>query len=493
MTRTPLERNERLSDRTGAEVWLKREDLQVVRSYKLRGAYNLIAQLDDAARAAGVVCASAGNHAQGVAYACRLLGVHGADLPPAHHAPAEARPDRPRSAARRSSWSWCGDTYDEAAAAASEHAATTGATPGARLRRPADDRRPGHGRRRGRRPARRRRRTSLVVPVGGGGLLAGSLGVAARAAPVGAGGRGRAGRRGLHGGGARRGRAGGAGGHRPLRRRRRRPARGRADLPGGARTARPELVAVDEGRVCSEMLALYQSDGIIAEPAGALAVRRAGRRRRRRAGPARSCACCPAATTTSAATPRSSSGRWSHEGRKHYFLVDFPQEPGALRRFLDEVLGPDDDITLFEYVKRSNRETGPALVGIELGRPEDLAAAAGADGGRAAADREGRQRQPAVPVPAVTPPGFAAGPNCRDDGGPMTLSDLLPPKPEPDAIYDAFAGWVEGRGIELYPAQQEALIEIVTGANVILSTPDRVGQEPGRHRRALRRARRGTA
>ena len=63
-----------------------------------------------------------------------------------------------------------------------------------------------------------------------------------------------------------------------------------------------------------------------------------------------------------------------HEGRKHYFLVDFPQEPGALRRFLDEVLGPDDDITLFEYIKRSNRETGPALVGIELSRPEDLPA-----------------------------------------------------------------------------------------------------------------------
>jgi threonine dehydratase len=52
--------------------------------------------------------------------------------------------------------------------------------------------------------------------------------------------------------------------------------------------------------------------------------------------------------------------------------VNFPQEPGALRRFLDEVLGPDDDITHFEYVKRSNRETGPALVGIELGDPATL-------------------------------------------------------------------------------------------------------------------------
>ena len=76
-----------------------------------------------------------------------------------------------------------------------------------------------------------------------------------------------------------------------------------------------------------------------------------------------------------------------HEGRKHYFLVDFLQEPGALRQFLDEVLGPDDDITLFEYVKRNNRETGPALVGIELGRPEDLPAAARAGWSRHRQDR----------------------------------------------------------------------------------------------------------
>ncbi len=73
--RTPLERNERLSELTGAEVWLKREDLQPVRSYKLRGAYNFIASLSDEERANGVVCASAGNHGQGVAYTCRRLGV----------------------------------------------------------------------------------------------------------------------------------------------------------------------------------------------------------------------------------------------------------------------------------------------------------------------------------------------------------------------------------------------------------------------------------
>jgi threonine dehydratase len=134
-----------------------------------------------------------------------------------------------------------------------------------------------------------------------------------------------------------------------------------------------ELVAVDEGRVCTEMLALYQSDGIIAEPAGALATAALGDSVEVAAGTSVVCVVSGGNNDVS---------RYAevveralvHEGRKHYFLVDFPQEPGALRRFLDEVLGPDDDITLFEYVKRSNRETGPALVGIELSRPEDLPA-----------------------------------------------------------------------------------------------------------------------
>ncbi len=138
------------------------------------------------------------------------------------------------------------------------------------------------------------------------------------------------------------------------------------------RDSSAELVAVAEGRVCTEMLALYQSDGIIAEPAGALAAAALGE-----------VVHLPAGQTVLVVLSGGNNdvSRYGevveralvHEGRKHYFLVDFPQEPGALRRFLDEVLGPDDDITLFEYVKRNNRETGPALVGIELGRPEDLA------------------------------------------------------------------------------------------------------------------------
>src|SRR5690242_14259662 len=125
--RTPLQRNPRLSARTGADVWLKREDLQIGRSYKLRGAYNLIAQLSDAEKKAGVVCASAGNHGQGLAYSCPALGVHGRVYVPR----TTPRQKRDRIAALGGSQVEViitGDSYDDAAAAALAEAAATGAT-----------------------------------------------------------------------------------------------------------------------------------------------------------------------------------------------------------------------------------------------------------------------------------------------------------------------------------------------------------------------------
>ena len=131
-----------------------------------------------------------------------------------------------------------------------------------------------------------------------------------------------------------------------------------------------ELTSVAEGAICVEMLAMYQTDGIIAEPAGAMATTVLA-----------DLDITPGSTLVAVVSGGNNDvSRYAeiveraliHEGRKHYFLVDFPQEPGALRRFLDEVLGPDDDIAYFEYVKRSNRETGPALVGLELGHPRDL-------------------------------------------------------------------------------------------------------------------------
>ena len=359
--RTPLQRNERLSAATGAQVWLKREDLQVGRSYKLRGAYNLIAQLDDAERAAGVVCASAGNHGQGVAYACRRLGIRGR----VHVPSTTPRQKRERIAALGGDAVDLvvgGDTYDEAAAAAAEHAERTGATVVPAF----DDLRTIAGQgtvgveivaQLGRAP------DVVVVPVGGGGLLAGVGSWLAASTPA----------------------SGSSGWSRPARRAwpRRSAAGAPVALPeldtfvdGAAvrrvgdvsfplvRDSGAELVTVAEGRVCTEMLELYQVDGIIAEPAGALAARRSTSWTSRRT-PTVVCLLSGGNNDVSRyaeIVERS----LVHRGLKHYFLVEFPQEPGALRRFLDEVLGPDDDIVLFEYVKRDNRETGAALCGIEV-------------------------------------------------------------------------------------------------------------------------------
>ena len=372
---TALERSARLSDQLGLEVWLKREDLQPVRSYKARGAYNLIAQLDAAARSAGVVAASAGNHAQGLAYACSALGVNGRVYLP-RTTPRQKRDRIAVLGGDRTEVVLAGDTYDEASVAAADYAASSGAT----LVPAFDDPRTIAGQGTVVREVVEQLGAApdlLLIPVGGGGLLAGSMawlrerepqvsvigvepaGAACLAAAVAAGGPVTLPELDSFVDGAAVRRAGDV--TYPL-------------IAGSG----AELVTVAEGRVCIEMLALYQSDGIVAEPAGALAT---------------AAVTDPHVTTVASLPPGSTvvcvvSGgnndvsRYAEvveralvfEGRKHYFLVDFPQEPGALRRFLDEVLGPDDDITLFEYVKRSNRETGPALVGIELSRPEDLPA-----------------------------------------------------------------------------------------------------------------------
>jgi threonine dehydratase len=368
VTRTPLELSHRLSARTGARVWLKREDLQAVRSYKLRGAYNLIVQLPGDVRSRGVVCASAGNHAQGVAFACRELGVRGTVFVP-RTTPRQKRERIATLGGPHVEVVVTGDTYEDAFAAASSRAAESGAT----LVPAFDDPRTVAGQgtvaievveQLGRAP------DVVLVPVGGGGLLAGmgtwlaqrhpqvrvvgveSAGAASMAAALSAG--------------------------RPV------PLEhldtfvdGAAVRQAGAvtyplvRDAGVQMAAVAEGQVCSEMLELYQSDGIIAEPAGALAAAALGRAVRLEPGQDVVCVVSGGNNDIS---------RYSeiierslvHEGLKHYFLVEFAQEPGALRRFLDEVLGPDDDIALFEYVKRNSRETGPALIGIELERADDL-------------------------------------------------------------------------------------------------------------------------
>ncbi|HEY0473808.1 MAG TPA: threonine ammonia-lyase IlvA [Kribbella sp.] len=367
--RTPLQRNLRLSDRTGAEVWLKREDLQIGRSYKLRGAYNLIAQLDDTTRSAGVVCASAGNHGQGLAYSCHTLDVHGRVYVP-RTTPRQKRDRIAALGGRQIEVIVTGDTYDDAAAAALADIAESGAT----LVPAFDDARTVAGQgtvavelveQLGHAP------DVLVVPVGGGGLVAGVATWLAERHP---------GVRvvGVEPGGAASMIAALEAGEpvtlphldsfvdgAAVRR------VGDVTLPLVA-AAGVELTSIPEGLVCSEMLELYQTDGLIAEPAGALAAAALGHGVEVK--PGESVVCLLSGGNNDVSRYGEILERsLVHEGLKHYFLVTFPQEPGALRQFLDGVLGSDDDIALFEYVKRNNRETGVALVGIEIGRPADLA------------------------------------------------------------------------------------------------------------------------
>jgi threonine dehydratase len=368
---TPLQEIERLSAAVGARVYVKREDLQVVRSYKIRGAFNFIASLGDGAPAAGVVCASAGNHAQGVAWSCRHLAVPGVVFLP-------RRTPRQKVARIRAlagdlvELRFEGDTFDEANAAATAWSEKTGATvvptfdhPGTiagqgtialeivdELGAPPD---------------------LLVAPIGGGGLIAGIAvgldGVGAPTTIVGA-------------------QPAGA------------PAMVRSLEAGhpvtaeitdafvdGAVVGTPgqltfdivrdlvdRVVLVDEGRVCTEQLDLYQVEGIVAEPAGALAlaaldqVAEAAGRAGGAAGIAGKTVVCilSGGNNDVARYDEIIERSLVYEGLKHYFVVSFPQRPGALRSFLDDCLGPTDDIVLFEYIKKNNREFGPALVGIEL-------------------------------------------------------------------------------------------------------------------------------
>jgi threonine dehydratase len=369
VARTPLQFSERLSEATGAAVYLKREDLQAVRSYKLRGAHNLLMQLSADEIAAGVVCSSAGNHAQGFAMACRSMGIRGRVYIPAK-TPKQKR-DRIRYHGREFiELIAVGKTYDEAAAAALDDVARTGAT----LVPPYDDPRTMAGQ--GTIAAEILDQLDgepdlVIVPVGGGGCIAGittylaerttstsvlgvePAGAAAMIAALAAGEPVTLDHVDQFVDGAAVNRAGA--------------------LTYAALAAAGDMVSittVDEGAVCTAMLDLYQNEGIIAEPAGALSV----------AGlmeadvePGLTVVCLISGGNNDVSRYNEVLERsLVHLGLKHYFLVDFPQEPGALRRFLDQVLGPNDDITLFEYVKRNNRETGEALVGIELGSAADF-------------------------------------------------------------------------------------------------------------------------
>ena len=364
--RTPLVYNAGLSLKYQAEVYLKREDLQVVRSYKLRGAFNMISTLSDEQRCRGVVCASAGNHAQGVAYSCKKLNIKGVIFMP-EITPKQKVKQTEMFGGEHIEIVLVGDTFDDCMREALiytqihdmsfippfdnpkiiEGQGTVGLEVFEEL--PDVD--------------------FVIMPIGGGGLASGVgsylrniapavqlIGVEPEGAP--------SMKQALENGG-------------PV-------TLEQVDrFVDGASVKRVgslnfeyckallnQMLLVPEGKICTTILKLYNEDAIVVEPAGALSVAaldQLGDQIKNK-----KVVCIISGGNNDIERMQEIKEKsLLYEGLKHYFIVRFPQRPGALKRFVNNVLGPHDDITRFEFIKKTNKESGPALVGIELKETSD--------------------------------------------------------------------------------------------------------------------------
>lgn len=363
---TPLSLNNNLSRKYRANIYLKREDLQVVRSYKLRGAYNMMSSLPEEQLRRGVVCASAGNHAQGFAFSCKKLNVKGVVFMPII---------TPNQKVNQTKWFGeefvevvlTGDTFDDCAVAAREYTAANNmvfippfedpkiiegqATVGVEILEDLSD------------------IDYVFVPVGGGGLAAGVgtyfktyspktkiIGLEPEGAPSMV--------------------EAFKAGHPVTLENIERFVDGAAVKRVGDLTYEicqevlDDMQPVAEGKICSTILQLYNEDAIVVEPAGALSI--AGLDQYADIIEGKTVVCVVSGSNNDIDRMQEIKERsLQYEGLKHYFLIRFAQRPGALKEFVNDVLGPNDDITRFEYIQKHNKETGPALVGIELKSKKD--------------------------------------------------------------------------------------------------------------------------
>ena len=365
---TPLQLHANLSRKYQCNVYLKREDLQIVRSYKLRGAYNLMSSLSEEQLAKGVVCASAGNHAQGFAYSCKKLGVKGVVFMPVI---------TPKQKIRQTAMfgedairiELAGDTFDDCAAAALEYTRANGMT----FIPPFDHARVIEGQ--GTVGLEILEDTSdidfLFLPVGGGGLSAGVgayfktyspqtkiIGVEPEGAP--------AMFQALKDG------------HPVILSDIDRFVDGAAVKKVGditfsiCKEVLSDMLLIPEGKVCTTILNLYNEDAIVVEPAGALSIAALDQYAEQIKG--KNVVCIVSGSNNDIDRMQEIKERsLQYEGLKHYFLVRFAQRPGALKEFVNYVLGPTDDITRFEYIQKTNKESGPALIGVELKFKDDYA------------------------------------------------------------------------------------------------------------------------
>lgn len=366
VTRTPLQYNLHLSEKYAAEIYLKREDLQVVRSYKLRGAFNKISSLSREERERGVVCASAGNHAQGVALSCKKLGIKGIIFMPG--------PTPRQKINQTEMWGngnieiiLTGDTFDDCQKAALDYTAANNMT----FIPPFDDLKviEGQGTVAVEILEDLPNVDAVIVPIGGGGLSSGVSYYLNRHAP----------NTKIYGvepeGAASMQAAINNGGPIELEKINK-FVDGAAVQKIGQITYKissrllSSVKPIPEGKVCTTILDLYNKDAIVVEPAGALSIAALDFHKEEIKGKK---VVCIISGGNNDIDRMSEIKEMSllYEGFKHYFIVRFPQRPGALRLLVTEVLGPKDDITRFEYIKKTERERGPALIGVELNNPKD--------------------------------------------------------------------------------------------------------------------------
>lgn len=369
ITRTPLMLNHNLSRQYQCNVYLKREDLQVVRSYKLRGAYNMMSSLPVEQLQKGVVCASAGNHAQGFAYSCKKLRAKGVVFMPV------ITPNQKISQTKMFGEEWIevklvGDTFDDCATAAKKYTEDNGLS----FIPPFDDLKiiEGQGTMAIEILEEQPQVDYLMIPVGGGGLSAGVGSYFKTHSPATT-------IIGLEPEGAPSMYEALKAGHPVTLDNIERFVDGAAVKRVGditfpiCREVLDDMHLVPEGKVCSTILKLYNEDAIVVEPAGALSI--AALDDYADAIKGKNVVCIIGGGNNDIDRMQEIKERsLQYEGLKHYFLIRFAQRPGALKEFVNHVLGPDDDITRFEYMQKHNKETGPALVGIELKAKSDYEA-----------------------------------------------------------------------------------------------------------------------
>ncbi|MGG0668038.1 threonine ammonia-lyase IlvA [Lederbergia citrisecunda] len=366
---TPLQKNERLSEKYDCNVYIKREDLQYVRSFKLRGAYYKIKRIETEAREQGIVCVSAGNHAQGVAYACAQLKIGGKIFMP------QTTPKQKVNQVKMFGKDFVeiilvGDTFDDSSA----YAMNCSEQEDRIFIHPFDDKDiiAGQG------TVAVEIMNDIEEPIdfvfasiGGGGLMAGVSTYIKNLSPM-------TKMIGVEPEGASSMKAAIRNGAVTSLDTIDKFVDGAAVKCVGAQTYEicrkyvDDIMSVPEGKVCTSILSLYNEHAIIAEPAGALPIAALDFYKDQIKG--KSVVCIISGGNNDIGRMQEIKEKsLLHEGLLYYFIINFPQRAGALRQLLDSVLGPDDDITTFEYTKKHNKENGPGLVGIELKRKEDYA------------------------------------------------------------------------------------------------------------------------